>query len=121
MGSLSAAVTPEQADHLGPLDPGQDRRMEFDAEKFGAWSEGATDQEDYQHWNNAEDLDRLNWNQNSDCAVPGPASQLEVPGPSKSSPLDSVNANGEGEKKIAVADFKGKFLVIIFFKNNDSK
>ena len=42
-------------------------------------------------------------------------------GPSKSSPLDSVNANGEGEKKIAVADFKGKFLVIIFFKNNDSK
>ena len=42
-------------------------------------------------------------------------------GPSKSSPLDSVNANGEGEKRIAVADFKGKFLVIIFFKNNDSK
>ena len=35
--------------------------------------------------------------------------------------MDSVNANGEGEKKIAVADFKGKFLVIIFFKNNDSK
>ena len=26
-----------------------------------------------------------------------------------------------GEKRIAVADFKGKFLVIIFFKNNDSK
>ena len=45
--------------------------MEFDAEKFGAWSEGATDQEDYQHWNNEEDLERLNWNQNSDCAVPG--------------------------------------------------
>ena len=42
-------------------------------------------------------------------------------GPSKSSSLDSVNANGEGEKRIAVADFKGKFLVIIFFKNNDSK
>lgn len=43
------------------------------------------------------------------------------PGPSKSCPLDSVNANGEGEKRIAVADFKSKFLVIIFFKNNDSK
>ena len=43
------------------------------------------------------------------------------PGPSKSCPLDSVNGNGEGEKRIAVADFKGKFLVIIFFKNNDSK
>jgi len=85
--------------------------MELD-EKFGEWCEGATDQEDYHHWNSAEDLERLNWNQNSDCAVPGP---------SKSSPLDSVNANGEGEKKIAVADFKGKFLVIIFFKNNDSK
>jgi len=81
-------------------------------EKFGDWSEGATDQENYHHWNSAEDLERLNWNQNSDCAVPGP---------SKSSPLDSVNANGEGEKKIAVADFKGKFLVIIFVKNNDSK
>jgi len=85
--------------------------MELD-EKFGDWSEGATDQENYHHWNSAEDLERLNWNQNSDCAVPGP---------SKSSPLDSVNANGEGEKKIAVADFKGKFLVIIFVKNNDSK
>ena len=42
-------------------------------------------------------------------------------GPAKSSPLDSVNGNGEGERRIAVADFKGKFLVIIFFKNNDSK
>jgi len=85
--------------------------MEFD-EKFGEWKEGATDQDDYRHWNDAEDLERLNWNQNSDCAIPGP---------SKSCPLDSVNANGEGEKRIAVADFKGKFLVIIFFKNNDSK
>jgi len=94
--------------------------MEFD-EKFGEWKEGATDQDDYRHWNDAEDLERLNWNQNSDCAIPGPASQLAVPGPSKSCPLDSVNANGEGEKRIAVADFKGKFLVIIFFKNNDSK
>jgi len=87
------------------------RVMEFN-EKFGEWVEDAKDQDDYHHWNNAEDLERLNWNQNSDCAVPGP---------SKSSPLDSVNANGEGEKRIAVADFKGKFLVIIFFKNNDSK
>jgi len=85
--------------------------MEFD-EKFGEWKEGATDQDDYRHWNDAEDLERLNWNQNSDCAIPGP---------SKSCPLDSVNANGEGEKRIAVADFNGKFLVIIFFKNNDSK
>jgi alkyl hydroperoxide reductase subunit AhpC/protein-arginine kinase len=86
--------------------------MELNKEKFGEWSEGATDQDNYNHWNSAEDLERINWNQNSDCAVPGP---------SKSSSLDSVNANGEGEKKIAVADFKGKFLVIIFFKNNDSK
>jgi len=87
------------------------RVMEFN-EKFGEWVEDAKDQDDYHHWNNAEDLERLNWNQNSDCAVPGPA---------KSSPLDSVNGNGEGERRIAVADFKGKFLVIIFFKNNDSK
>jgi len=114
MGSLGAPVTPEQAD-FGDTEEREvcsERRMEFDAEKFGRWSEGATDQEDYNHWNSAEDLERLNWNQNSDCAVPGP---------SKSSSLDSVNANGEGEKRIAVADFKGKFLVIIFFKNNDSK
>ena len=85
--------------------------MEFDAEKFGEWSEGATDQEDYHHWNNAEDLERLNWNQNSDCAVPGwcyncllnyargfdsnpflynfpgPASQLGVPGTPKNLPI----------------------------------
>ena len=52
---------------------------------------------------------------------PDPSLKVSGSGPSKSSPLDSVNANGEGEKKIAVADFKGKFLVIIFFKNNDSK
>ena len=52
---------------------------------------------------------------------PDPCLKVSGSGPSKSSPLDSVNANGEGEKKIAVADFKGKFLVIIFFKNNDSK
>ena len=44
--------------------------MEFD-QKFGEWSEGATDQDNYNHWNSAEDLERLNWNQNSDCAVPG--------------------------------------------------
>ena len=44
--------------------------MEFD-EKFGEWKEGATDQDDYRHWNDAEDLERLNWNQNSDCAIPG--------------------------------------------------
>merc|ERR1711990_1310815 len=112
MGSLGAPVTPEQADFGERREVCGERRMEFDAEKFGDWSEGATDQEDYHHWNNAEDLERLNWNQNSDCAVPGP---------SKSFPLDSVNANGEGEKRIAVADFKGKFLAIIFFKNNDSK
>merc|ERR1711990_796479 len=112
MGSLGAPVTPEQADFGERREVCGERRMEFDAEKFGRWSEGATDQEDYNHWNSAEDLERLNWNQNSDCAVPGP---------SKSFPLDSVNANGEGEKRIAVADFKGKFLVIIFFKNNDSK
>ena len=43
--------------------------MEFD-EKFGEWKEGATDQDDYRHWNDAEDLERLNWNQNSDCAIP---------------------------------------------------
>ena len=52
---------------------------------------------------------------------PDPCLKVSGSGPSKSSPLVSVNANGEGEKKIAVADFKGKFLVIIFFKNNDSK
>ena len=44
--------------------------MEFD-QKFGEWSEGATDQDNYNHWNSDEDLERLNWNQNSDCAVPG--------------------------------------------------
>merc|ERR1712241_1096757 len=116
MGSLRPPVSVEQASDTGSSRVIQGRRfgeleMEFD-EKFGEWKEDAKDQENYNHWNSAEDLQRLNWNQNSDCAVPGP---------SKSSPLDSVNANGEGEKKIAVADFKGKFLVIIFFKNNDSK
>ena len=40
-------------------------------EKFGEWSEGAKDQDNYNHWNSDEDLERLNWNQNSDCAVPG--------------------------------------------------
>merc|ERR1712241_1325365 len=116
MGSLRPPVSVEQASDTGSSRVIQGRRfgeleMEFD-EKFGEWKEGATDQDDYRHWNDAEDLERLNWNQNSDCAIPGP---------SKSCPLDSVNANGEGEKRIAVADFKGKFLVIIFFKNNDSK
>merc|ERR1711963_1165596 len=125
MGSLRPPVSVEQASDTGSSRVIQGRRfgeleMEFD-EKFGEWKEGATDQDDYRHWNDAEDLERLNWNQNSDCAIPGPASQLAVPGPSKSCPLDSVNANGEGEKRIAVADFKGKFLVVIFFKNNDSK
>merc|ERR1712241_777873 len=116
MGSLRPPVSVEQASDTGSSRVIQGRRfgeleMEFN-EKFGEWGEDANDQDDYHHWNNAEDLERLNWNQNSDCAVPGPA---------KSSPLDSVNGNGEGEKRIAVADFKGKFLVIIFFKNNDSK
>merc|ERR1712209_316034 len=113
MGSLRRPVSVEQAGSSRVI---QGRRfgeleMEFD-EKFGEWKEGATDQDDYRHWNDADDLERLNWNQNSDCAIPGP---------SKSCPLDSVNANGEGEKRIAVADFKGKFLVIIYFENNDSK
>ena len=52
--------------------------MEFN-EKFGEWVEDAKDQDDYHHWNNAEDLERLNWNQNSDCAVPGYVINCQTP------------------------------------------
>jgi len=77
-------------------------------EDFGKWSEELARNEDYGIWNTDEDYKELHWNDNADLIVPGPASDSQVEG---------VNPSGD-EKKFSIADFKGKFFVLIFYRGD---
>jgi len=69
------------------------------------------EQEDFGIWNCDEDWQKLNWNQDSVLAVPGrPTDQT----------IDGVDQKGDNQCKVGVSDFKGKFLVIVFYKSNSS-